>query len=330
MDKKPLIGIVICTLLISNISVVLGSTTSENPHEETMAMGPNLAPNPSFEEGDTIPAGWTPAPDSNGTFTWDSNYAYAGEKSIGVLNLTNIYPYHALWITTDFIPIDSTVNSYMLTAWFKFVDIPQTQFATVRVIMYNIDYELTGSGSTGAAYNDSEWHQLRETTGYDHGETKFVKLELGQAFREPYVPDPLIEVRFDDVNFSLWNTVPGTPSIQGETHGRIRTLYEYSFSSIDPDNDNVSFEIQWGDNTTQTTDFCESGEDVIISHIWGIGRTYQIKARAIDKDHAKSDWATLDVTMPYSYGFPFMYYWMKLLERFPDAFPILQYLIGFV
>ena len=104
MDKKPLIGIVICIILIVNVSAVLGNT-GENPHENVARMEPNLAPNPSFEEGDTIPTGWTYSSDTNGIYTWDSAYAYSGEKSIGVLNLTgDIYPPYMMWITTDFFP----------------------------------------------------------------------------------------------------------------------------------------------------------------------------------------------------------------------------------
>jgi hypothetical protein len=328
--KKGIFCILVCMLLLANMSAVLGNKTSKTPQVTDAGMGPNLAPNPSFEDGDTLPAGWTYSPNTTGVYTWDSRYAYSGEKSVGVLNLTDpMYPSELMWTTTDFIPIDSTVNSYMLSAWFKFVEIPTTQYAKVRILHYDINHQLTGWGSAGNAYNDTEWHQITTTTGYDYGQTKYVKLEIGQAFIEPYVPDPLIEIRFDDVNFSIWNTVPDTPTIRGETQGRVRTLYEYIFSTIDPDEDTVSYEIDWGDNTTQTTDFYASGEEVIISHIWGVKRTYQIKVRAIDENHAKSDWATLDVTMPYSYASPFLQYWMTFLERCPDAFPVIRFFLGF-
>ena len=326
MDKKPLIGVLICTLLITNVSLVLGINISEIPQGVTTGIGPNLAPNPSFEEGDIMPAGWTLDSNSTGIYHWDSTYAYSGEKSVGVLNLTNIYPYQVTWITTDFIPVNCTVSSYRVSAWFKFVDIPTYQFAWIRILYYDADYQLAGYSGHGLGVEDTEWHQIVDYTGYGEG-IHYVKLELGQAFNPPYEPDPLIEIRFDDVNFSIWNTIPDAPTIKGETHGRIRTLYDYSFSTIDPDQDNVSYEIEWGDNTTQTTDFYESGQEIIISHIWGIKRTYQINVRAIDEHHATSYWTILTVTMPYSYEpqFPFIHW---LLKRFPNAFPILRYLLG--
>jgi hypothetical protein len=63
--------------------------------------------------------------------------------------------------------------------------------------------------------------------------------------------------------------------------------------------------------------------------IWGIEGTYSVRVKVIDENHAESNWVTLTVTMPCSYILPFMQYWMKLLERFPNAFPILRFLLDF-
>jgi hypothetical protein len=329
MDKKPLIGIVICILLIANVSAVLAKT-SEIPCRNDARMEPNLAPNPSFEEGDAMPTGWTYSPESNGTYTWDSNYAYSGEKSVGVLNLTNnIYPPYLMWITTDFIPVDCTVNAYRFSAWFKFVEIPPVfQYATIHIREYDINYQPMGWGGAGHGSVDSEWHQISTGTGYSNN-TKYVKLEIGQEYNLASEPDPLLEVRYDDVYFSIWNTAPNTPTITGETNGRVRTLYDYTITTIDPNQDNVTYEIDWGDNTTQTTDLYESGEEIIIPHIWGIERTYSVRVKAIDEHHAESDWAILTVTMPYSYNKPILPFLELLFERFPNAFPILRHLMGY-
>jgi hypothetical protein len=326
--KHKIVGILSCMLLIANVSAVLGNT-NEIPHGNITGMEPNLAPNPSFEEGDTMPTGWTYSPETNGTYTWDSNYAYSGEKSVGVLNLTNTYPPYLMWMTTDFIPVDCTVNSYMLSVWFKFVDIPLYQYAWIRILEYDINYQQTGSSGAGHGSSDTEWHQISDNTGYDQGQTKYVKLEIGQAFNLPYKPDSLIEIRFDDVYFGIWNTAPNTPTITGETNGRVRTLYDYTFTTIDPNHDNVTYEIDWGDNTTTTTAFYESGEEIVISHIWGIKGTYSIRAKAIDEYHADSDWATLTVTMPCSYNIIFHPFWERLFERFPHAFPMLRPLLRY-
>ena len=43
----------------------------------------------------------------------------------------------------------------------------------------------------------------------------------------------------------------------------------------------------------------------------------------------ESDWATLTVTMPYSYIKPFPQLFGKLFQRFPNAFPLLRQLMGY-
>jgi len=327
--KHKIIGILICMLLLANISTVLGNT-SEIPRRNIAGIGPNLAPNPSFEEGNTMPVGWTYDPNTTGIFHWDSNYAHSGEKSVGILNLTNIYPYEIMWITTDFIPVNETINSsYMLSVWFKFIDIPNYQYAWIRILGYDISYQPTGGSGHGEGSSDTEWHQISGDTWYDHGQTKYVKLEIGQAFNLPYKPNPLIEIRFDDVYFGIWNIAPNTPTITGETNGKVRTLYDYTISTIDPNQDNVTYEIDWGDNTTQTTAFYKSGEEIIIPHIWGIERTYSVRVKAIDEYRAESDWATLTVTMPCSYNKPIPQFLESLFQRFPHAFPILRQLLGY-
>jgi hypothetical protein len=217
----------------------------------------------------------------------------------------------------------------MLSVWFKFVDIPEYQYATIRILEYDINYQPTGSNGAGRGSNDSEWHQITGHTGYDHGQTKYVKFEIGQAFNLPYEPDPLVEIRFDDVNFSLWNTAPKTPTITGEINGRVRTLYDYTITTIDPNQDNVTYEIDWSDNTTQTTDLYESGEEIIIPHIWGVERTYNVRVKAIDEHHADSDWASLSVTMPCSYHKSMQQFLELLFQRFPNVFPILRHLLGY-
>jgi len=72
----------------------------------------------------------------------------------------------------------------------------------------------------------------------------------------------------------------------------------------------------------------ESGEEVIRSHTWDEQGEFAIKAKAKDIFDAESEWGTLEVTMPVnqqSYSFPLL---QRLLELFPNAFPILRYLIG--
>jgi hypothetical protein len=125
------------------------------------------------------------------------------------------------------------------------------------------------------------------------------------------------------------NQSPNTPTITGEINGTIRTSYNYTIQTTDPDQDNVLFHIDWGDNATTITGLNESGEKIIVSHMWETKGTYSVKVKAIDENYAESDWANLTVTMPYSYNksIPQILEW--LFQRFPHVFPILRHLLGY-
>ena len=121
---------------------------------------------------------------------------------------------------------------------------------------------------------------------------------------------------------------PEAPSIDGETNGEAGVEYEYTFSTIDPNDDDVYYYIEWGDGEFENWfGPYESGEEVIISHTWDEQNTYTIKARAKDTNNLWGPWGELEVTMPvnqHSYSFPLL---QRLLERFPNMFPILRHLI---
>ena len=69
-----------------------------------------------------------------------------------------------------------------------------------------------------------------------------------------------------------------------------------------------------------------SEEEVIVSHTWDEEATYTIKAKAKDIHDAESDWGTLTVTMPVNQQSTNSMF-LRFLERFPRAFPILRYLL---
>ena len=94
------------------------------------------------------------------------------------------------------------------------------------------------------------------------------------------------------------NDPPTIPDIDGETNGDVGTSYDYDFTATDPDGDQIKYIIDWGDDTTDTTEFYDSGVTATVSHTWDTTGTYIIKAKAVDEHDAESDWGTLEVTMP--------------------------------
>ncbi len=122
------------------------------------------------------------------------------------------------------------------------------------------------------------------------------------------------------------NLPPGPPSITGETSGKTGTEYEYTFDSIDPEDDDVKYFIDWGDKNTEWTGFNASGSDVMVKHTWSEKGDYTITAKAQDINGAQGPEGTLTVTMPKNKAFNFRSNLLSwFLERFPLLIKIIYY-----
>jgi len=115
------------------------------------------------------------------------------------------------------------------------------------------------------------------------------------------------------------NQNPIKPTISGPNSGIIGVDYNFTFTTTDPDNENVYYYIEWGDGTVQ--DWIgpySSGEEVIISHTFNKRGNFDIKAKARDINGAESEWATLKVSMPKIYIYnATTQILLKILERYP-------------
>ena len=126
------------------------------------------------------------------------------------------------------------------------------------------------------------------------------------------------------------NHPPNAPTITGPAQGKIKIGTDYNFTTTDPNSDNVSYFIDWGDHTNSSwLGPYLSGVTVTESHTWTAKGTYIIKAKAKDSNGDESNWSTLQVTMPLSYEPPTYLFLIWLLQRFPNAFPILRHLLGY-
>ena len=144
---------------------------------------------------------------------------------------------------------------------------------------------------------------------------------------------------WEDENTHMWfgylhafgsvesNDPPEAPIISGETSGKAGEEYWYGVKAFDPDNNPISFYIDWRDGTT--TDWTReyaSGETAKIKQTFSKQGNYTIKAKARDTLGEEGDWETLEVTMPKNktINTPFL----KFLEQHPRMFPLLQQLLG--
>ncbi len=112
---------------------------------------------------------------------------------------------------------------------------------------------------------------------------------------------------------------PDAPAITGPSSGKIKEQQEYNFVTTDPDGDDVYYYIEWGDGSSEKwIGPYASGEEVTMEHSWDSKGTYTIKAKAKDTNGEESDWGTLQVSMPKTYGYenPMLMAFEKINEWF--------------
>jgi hypothetical protein len=139
---------------------------------------------------------------------------------------------------------------------------------------------------------------------------------------------------FTSVPITVSNVVNNQPNKPnkptGQTSGKAGRTYQYNSSAVDPDGDQVSLLFDWGDGTDSGwLTPVNSGQNVTASHSWSKAN-YEIKVKARDIPNlAESTWSDpLPITMPYSYN-PSLQFLELLLQRFPNAFPLLRQLLGY-
>jgi len=134
----------------------------------------------------------------------------------------------------------------------------------------------------------------------------------------------------DDGNIyfaSIGNSPPNKPTISGQTKLKPNKEYEFTFSTTDPNGDDVSYYVDWDDGTfTDWTSPSASGTPIKLKHKWTTKAAFTIKCKAKDTSGAESDWGVLQVSTPRLVTRPMLL--QRLLEKFPHAFPILRQLLG--
>jgi hypothetical protein len=96
------------------------------------------------------------------------------------------------------------------------------------------------------------------------------------------------------------NTPPNKPTITGPPSGVPGTEYEYTIVSTDPDEDDLSYSINWGDGFEDVIGEFSSGTPATASHTWLNKGTYLLKVKAFDIYGGESDWEELKIKMPSS------------------------------
>lgn len=174
----------------------------------------NLAPNPSFEDGDgETPDGWEHETyHKHIEYLWTEDYSCEGKKSVGISNLRkgNL----AEWYTTEFIEIDPTQNDYVYGCWYKYNAKPAGyNFAGLGVTTYDAEKEYVGvTWILPMPYLDKEWHYYQYNCNSYFDETHYSEIAYASiglyywTFKDAV--NPLAEVYFDDVYFGAVEEKP--------------------------------------------------------------------------------------------------------------------------
>jgi hypothetical protein len=125
-----------------------------------------------------------------------------------------------------------------------------------------------------------------------------------------------------------YNYPPYPPTINGPTTGKPHKNYEYTFVAIDPEDDDVYYDIYWGGPVyLKGLGPYASGEEVKINLSWFQQGTYYIRARAVDEHGNEGEWSFLTVTMPRNRAY-FNRPFLNFLQQYSYKFPILWHILG--
>jgi hypothetical protein len=118
---------------------------------------------------------------------------------------------------------------------------------------------------------------------------------------------------------------PTAPTITGPTEGDPNTPQTFTFHSSDPDGGNVRYYIDWGDGSSEVTDWYPACTPVDVIHTYTQSGRYTISAYAEDESGLVSPTSTYMYICPKdkSINKPFL----NWLQSHPNWFPILQKLI---
>jgi len=131
---------------------------------------------------------------------------------------------------------------------------------------------------------------------------------------------------------AMANEPPTAPQIDGPTSGKAGEPLTYTFTSIDPDGDFISYFVRWDWSccASENSDFVPSGEPVSMSHTYSRKGTYSIRVMAKDINQAESNWSVFKVTIPRTRSTTNIVWYQLFLDLFPNAFPLLRLLLEFL
>jgi hypothetical protein len=91
------------------------------------------------------------------------------------------------------------------------------------------------------------------------------------------------------------NNPPNQPDQPyGPTTGEVGINYEYTFTATDPENDNISYYVDWDDGSfSGWTEQHPSGDSITLSHKWSDEKSYDIRVKVKDEQDLEGFWSEI-------------------------------------
>ena len=122
------------------------------------------------------------------------------------------------------------------------------------------------------------------------------------------------------------NSPPFKPEISGPSSGRPKTPYLFRFNTIDPDGDDISFFIKWGDgNITDWTHF--NGGQYEETHSWDSRGNYIIGVKAMDTLGLESEDAKFELPIYRNRAY-LGYSFLNFLYKFQGLYVLFKILLN--
>lgn len=150
----------------------------------------NLAPNPSFEEGENIPNGWKTVNSTGCTdssipsplnFEWSNNTSKSGSHSVGLTDINwnqNISSIPGSWLSTDFITILPFPQEYEIST-LHFANNPNVNIGPRLIVCeYDINGNFLGSTGGGTQFPTNEGQWFSHTVKLDFRDSRVAKIKV--------------------------------------------------------------------------------------------------------------------------------------------------------
>ncbi|UCF50582.1 MAG: carboxypeptidase regulatory-like domain-containing protein [Thermoplasmatales archaeon] len=131
-------------------------------------------------------------------------------------------------------------------------------------------------------------------------QAQFVKI-VDDDDGDPYESNPGVDIDAIQHIIPFTNNPPLVPEINGPKTGKPGTEYEFTFSTTDPESNNVYYYIIWDDGYIESwIGPYNSGETINVSHTWAYQGDYTIRAKAKDSYNEESEFSELEIEIPRS------------------------------